>query len=151
MRRLVTLAVPALLALGPALADHAEGGTGGEVEGLQEATIVRAMGVVESRMPRGQCLRFVVCVGDHDPSPAIRTSIRKAGYGAVRWCSDSDRMQVPVECKKTVIHVLAPEASETPITEAVFEIAGPLTLHCRIPIDAGHMTTLLDCAKPKAR
>jgi hypothetical protein len=103
------------------------------------------MAKVEQRLPGRRCIRFFVCVGDSDPSQALRERVHEMGYRAVRWCSDANKVSVPSGCERSTIYIRAPLAAHELASDTVFEAKGAVAFRCTNRIDAGRPTTIFAC------
>jgi hypothetical protein len=124
-----------------------------ELESLQEIAIVEAMATAATRVPKGQCLRYFICISNGDPTLPLKRHLHASYGGRARWCSGLTAASEQSDCEKTTIRVLEPLQLSGPIIggravdlkKLEFSVEGPVSLRCTIRVDAGFPTTGTTC------
>jgi hypothetical protein len=148
-KRTMTIGLAGLVLVAAAVAP---GGGLSDLETLQCSAILGGMAQVEQSLPKGKCIRFLICVGEGDPSDRLKRRLRDAGYKAVRWCSSAASAGVPTKCAHSTVRVLEPQQMGVPVTRLVVSLEGAVNLRCTTPVELNaYPTTARRCVAPEAR
>jgi hypothetical protein len=99
-----------------------------ELDAIHEAAIQAGIAATEAGRPPAECTRVYVCIGDGESPAEIRERFTKSGI-EVRACADRQEA-IPVDCRRTIIRVVAPMTLDKPVTELRFVVEGDVKMRC---------------------